>query len=120
VYGWTRRQLVEYRIIESYEGASPNGDAEVVGTTECNGATYELSQVIRVDQPSIEGMQTFPQFWSIREPKLPTGEVSGAVDTACHIAAWKELGLELGTQASFQLFATEAVNSSGSATITIS
>ncbi|KAH6908671.1 xylanase [Coprinopsis sp. MPI-PUGE-AT-0042] len=106
VYGWTRKPLVEYYIIESFGYLNPAAGALRVGNTTClnDGVStrYEIYQITRSNQPSIDGTQTFKQFWS------------------CHFGAWKDLGLEIGEELVYQLFATEGWYSSGKASITVS
>ena len=68
IYGWTREPLVEYYVVQSWGNWRPPG-AE-----------------------SIDGTQTFKQYWSVRKGKRTE-------DTVCltdHFQAWEELGLELG------------------------
>ncbi|KAL0958434.1 hypothetical protein HGRIS_000576 [Hohenbuehelia grisea] len=121
VYGWTRNPLIEYYIVESYGSYNPSSAAQKRGSVTCNGASYDILQTTRVNQPSIDGTQTFQQFWSVRNPKKnPGGSISGSVDTGCHFRAWASNGLNLGSSWNYQIVATEGYQSSGSATISVS
>ena len=92
-----------------------------MGTIYCDGANYDVLQTTRVNQPSIDGTQTFQQFWSARNPKRnPGGAISGNVSTACHIEGWKKYGMNLGLEHNYQILETYAYFSTGSSDITIS
>ncbi|KAF8160049.1 glycoside hydrolase family 11 protein [Crassisporium funariophilum] len=120
VYGWTRNPLIEYYVVESYGSYNPSSAAARKGTVNCDGATYDILQTTRVNQPSIDGTQTFQQYWSVRNPKrAPGGSISGTVSTGCHFNAWASLGMNLGNH-NYQVVATEGYKSSGTATITVS
>nr|CDS82539.1 glycoside hydrolase family 11 enzyme [uncultured eukaryote] len=121
VYGWTRSPLIEYYIVESYGSFNPSSAAAKKGSVSCDGATYDILTTTRVNAPSIDGTQTFQQFWSVRNPKKsPGGAISGSVNTGCHFNAWRNLGMNLGTSWNYQIVATEGFKSSGSASITVS
>ncbi|KAJ8092905.1 hypothetical protein PM082_023539 [Marasmius tenuissimus] len=121
VYGWTRSALIEYYVVESYGSYNPSSAAQRKGTVTCNGASYDVLSTWRYNAPSIDGTQTFQQFWSVRNPKKqPGGQISGSVDVACHFNAWSSFGMQLGSQHNYQIVATEGYQSSGSATITVS
>ncbi|KAF9459224.1 xylanase A [Collybia nuda] len=121
VYGWTRNALIEYYVVESYGSYNPSSAAQRKGTVSCNGASYDVLSTWRYNAPSIDGTQTFQQFWSVRNPKKqPGGSISGTVDTGCHFRAWSSFGMNLGSSHNYQIVATEGYQSSGSATITVS
>ncbi|ESK83352.1 xylanase a [Moniliophthora roreri MCA 2997] len=121
VYGWTRSLLIEYYIVESYGSYNPASAAQRKGTVTCDGASYDVLSTWRYNAPSIDGPQTFEQFWSVRNPKKQPGEsISGSVNVACHFNAWKSFGMDLGRQHNYQIVATEGYQSSGTATITVS
>jgi len=121
VYGWTRNALIEYYVVESYGSYNPASAAAKKGTVTCNGANYDILSTWRIDQPSIDGTQTFEQFWSVRNPKkTPGGAISGTVDVACHFNAWRNVGMNLGSNHYYQIVATEGYFSSGTAIITVS
>ena len=116
VYGWTRNPLIEYYVVENFGTYNPSSGATRMGSVNCNGGQYGLYKSTRVNQPSIDGTRTFDQFWSVREAKRS----SGTVDMSCHFNAWKNFGMNLGSEHNYQIVATEGYQSSGTATITVS
>lgn len=91
VYGWTREPLVEFYVVQSWGIWRPPGGA-AIATVEVDGAKYDIYRTERVNQPSIDGTQTFAQYWSVRKGKC----TEAVVDVSAHFAAWEEQGLELG------------------------
>jgi endo-1,4-beta-xylanase len=93
-----------------------------MGKVTCsNGVLYNIYQGMRYNSPSIDGTQTYPQFWSVRDPRVISGgAVAGIVDTKCHFGAWRDVGMQLGDEFAYQIFATEGRYSSGNVTITVS
>jgi len=118
-YGWTRSPLVEYYIIESYGTLIPTAGAVKKGTVVCDGASYGIYSAMRYNQPSIDGTQTFQQFWSVRNQKKSFGSINGTVTTACHFDAWKQAGMILGTSFSYQILGVVSSYATINATITI-
>ena len=111
VYGWTREPLVEYYVVQSWGNWRPPG-AAAIATVEIGDATYDIYETERVNQPSIDGIQTFKQYWSVRKGKRTE-------DTICltdHFRAWEEQGLTLGKLYEVAL-TVEGYQSSGTATI---
>lgn len=122
LYGWTRNPLVEYYVIESYGSYNPSScttGRQTFGTFESDGATYSIVRCQRIQQPSIEGTQTFDQYFSVRQPKKGFGSISGTITVANHFAAWERAGLNLGTH-DYMVLATEGYQSRGSSDITVS
>lgn len=115
VYGWTTSPLVEYYILESWDGYNPSSSGTYKGTVTSDGATYDIYESQRVNEPSIQGTATFNQYWSIRQ----TLRTSGTVTTSNHFNAWKKLGLSMGTF-NYQIVAVEAFSGSGQANVTVS
>ncbi|KAL2752931.1 glycoside hydrolase family 11 protein [Sodiomyces alcalophilus JCM 7366] len=114
VYGWTRNPLVEYYIVENFGDYDPSSNANGLGTVNCDGSTYDVAESWRHNAPSIDGTQTFQQYWSVRRNK----RTGGVVQTGCHFDAWRNAGLPIGNH-DYQIVATEGYFSSGYARITV-
>lgn len=99
VYGWTRSPLIEYYIVENFGTYDPSSAATVKGSVTADGSTYKILQTTRTQQPSIDGTQTFQQFWSVRASKRS----SGTVNVATHFNAWSALGMKLGSSHNYQV-----------------
>jgi endo-1,4-beta-xylanase len=111
VYGWTLNPLVEYYIIEAWGTWHPAGD-EHMGVIEVDGCTYDIYVTTRVEEPSINGTQTFAQFWSVRTEMRTEGTIS----VSEHFKAWEKAGMELGKM--FEVsFCVEGIYSSGEASV---
>ncbi|KAL0948748.1 hypothetical protein HGRIS_008881 [Hohenbuehelia grisea] len=119
IYGWTRYPLIEYYIVESFGTSDPSRSAQKQGTLTCNGASYDILQTTKLNQTSIDGTQTFQQFWSVRTPKKAPSQIIGSVDVACHFKGWANAGMNLGSSFSYQIVATEGHQSSGSAIVMV-
>jgi endo-1,4-beta-xylanase len=116
IYGWTQNPLIEYYIVESYGTWRPPGNnADLKGSVDVDGGTYEIYQTTRVDKPSIEGNKTFDQFWSVRKEK----RTSGTITVGPHFEAWKKFGLKMGTFYEVSLV-IEGYQSSGKANVKVS
>nr|AAO72739.1 xylanase [uncultured Cellvibrio sp.] len=119
-YGWTRNPLVEYYVIESYGSYNPascSGGTDY-GSFQSDGATYNVRRCLRTQQPSIDGTQTFYQYFSVRNPKKGFGNISGTITFANHANFWASKGLNLGNH-DYQVMATEGYQSTGSSDITV-
>jgi endo-1,4-beta-xylanase len=119
-YGWTRSPLVEYYVIESYGSYNPascSGGTDY-GSFTSDGATYNVRRCQRVNQPSIDGNQTFYQYFSVRNPKKGFGNISGTITFQNHANFWASKGLNLGSH-NYQVLATEGYQSQGSSDITV-
>jgi len=115
IYGWLTNPLVEYYITEL--GSLYTGDATYKGSVSSDGHTYSTYEHQQVNQPSIEGTQTFEQYldaWG--------GSSTGSnhtVTTANHFNHWSSLGMPVGSF-NYQILGTEAYNgASGSVNATV-
>ena len=121
LYGWTKSPLIEYYVIESYGSYNPascSGGTDY-GSFQSDGGTYNVRRCQRVQQPSIEGTQTFYQYFSVRTPKKGFGNISGTITVANHFNFWASKGLNLGSH-DYMVLATEGYQSRGSSDITVS
>jgi endo-1,4-beta-xylanase len=118
VYGWTRNPLVEYYIVDSWGSSRPPGAWEVnrtrIGEITVDGGTYDIWTSDRINQPSIDGTNTFKQYWSVRR----TPRTSGTISVSEHFKKWQELGMDM-TGGLYEVALTvEGYNNSGTAEIT--
>lgn len=118
VYGWTRQPLIEYYIVESWGSWRPPGAPFPVGSVTVDGAEYDIYKTTRVEQPSIDDIQTFDQYWSVRrtKPKTEGTKIEGTISVSKHFDAWKKCGLELGKMYEVAL-TIEGYQSQGKATV---
>jgi endo-1,4-beta-xylanase len=105
IYGWLTNPLVEYYITEL--GSLYTGNATYKGSVSSDGHTYNTYEHEQVNQPSIEGTQTFEQYldaWG--------GSSTGSnhtVTTSNHFNHWRNLGMPVGNF-NYQILGTEAYN----------
>lgn len=93
IYGWTQNPLVEYYIVDDwFTKPSPSYLGTKKGEITVDGDTYDIYTYTRVNQPSIEGTSTFPQFFSVRR----NARQCGHIDITAHFKKWNEVGLKLG------------------------
>ena len=115
LYGWSTNPLVEYYVMENYNGSPPTAGT-FKGTVSSDGGTYNIYEHQQVNQPSIQGTTTFEQYLAIRTS--PTG--SGTITTQNFINAWASHGMNLGTM-NYQIMATESFGGgSGNSSVSVS
>ncbi|MCL1904030.1 MAG: glycoside hydrolase family 11 protein, partial [Oscillospiraceae bacterium] len=122
VYGWTRKDnnapLVEFYIVDDWGEWRPPGSGSK-GDVVIGGITYEIFETTRVNQPSILGVTTFQQYWSVRKTK-PTrganGNIKGTINVSDHFKAWEAKSLKMGSLYEVSL-CIEGYNSTGKADV---
>ena len=114
LYGWSTSPLVEYYVIENYDGSPPTAGT-FMGTVTSDGGTYNIYEHQQVNQPSIQGTTTFEQYLAIRTS--PTS--SGTITFSNFVNAWASHGMNLGTM-NYQIMATESFGGgSGNSSVTV-
>ncbi len=111
VYGWTREPLVEFYVVQSWGNWRPPG-AEAIATITIADSQYDIYKTTRVNQPSIDGTQTFDQYWSVRKGK----RTEDTITLSEHFRVWEDLGLEMGKLYEIAL-TVEGYQSSGTAAV---
>ena len=113
IYGWTTSPLVEYYICEF--GSVANGTFK--GSVSSDGHNYNTYEHTQVNQPSIQGTQTFNQYldnWG----GSSTGS-NHSVTTGNHFNHWRSIGMNMGAF-NYQILGTEAYGGrSGSVNATV-
>ena len=106
IYGWTRKPLVEYYILENWEGELPSTTS--FGTISVDGGTYDM---YKVTITQYEG-EPITQLWSIRNEKRKSGTVS----VNKHFETWEKYGFKLGKLYEVTL-CVEGIRGTGQASI---
>jgi len=115
IYGWSKKPLIEWYIVDDWYGdgiigpAKIGGNAVKKGEFTVDGATYFIYQATRVNQPSIEGTTTFPQYFSVRQTRRQCGTIS----ITEHFKEWEKIGMLLGANMYEAKFLIEAGGGTG-------
>jgi endo-1,4-beta-xylanase len=115
IYGWSRNPLIEYYIVEDWFAngvigpGAMGGGATKKGEFEVDGAVYFIYEATRVQKPSIDGTQTFKQFFSVRQETRQSGTIS----ITEHFKQWEKLGMKLGTNMYEAKFVVEVGSGKG-------
>jgi len=118
LYGWSKNPLVEYYVVDSWGGFTPPGPTAVpLGTVDSDGGIYLIYRMRRIEQPSIAGIASFDQYWSVRTERRPLRRNS-IITLANHVAAWRRAGMELGSL-EYQVLATEGFGSTGASMVSL-
>ena len=103
IYGWSRNPLVEYYVCESGFWTSPPNAGALGGSSKgsftIDGSVYDLYVSTRTQKPSIDGTQTFNQYWSVRR----TPRTCGHISLSEHWKQWAKSGMPLGTMVEAKL-----------------
>lgn len=109
IYGWTVDPLVEYYIVDDWFTKPGSYLGSKKGEITVDGDTYDIYQNTRVQQPSIKGTETFPQYFSVRR----NARQCGHIDLTAHFEKWEGLGMQMGKMYEAK-FLVEAGGGSGS------
>ena len=86
IYGWSQNPLIEYYILEDYQGPLPG--SPIIGTFHVDGSNYDI---YKVNLASFDA-DPLMQILSIRNKKRKKGSVS----VTEHFKTWETLGVKLG------------------------
>lgn len=128
IYGWVERckgqyPTVEYYIVDAWGDWRPPGNEELLGTVDSDGKSYDIYRSVRYNQPSINGTETFYQYWSVRKngtnPAVvnQTRTLEGRITVSNHFAAWEKAGLDMSGQMYEVSLNVEGYRSSGEANV---
>ena len=120
-YGRTQDPSVEYHIIEGWNEHEPPSVSNnlLSGTAVINGNEYDVFMMYRINQPGLDGTETFPQYWSVRKENAVQNNtddhIEGAIDISKHFASWEAFGFDTSGALYEAMFFVEGYRSSGTA-----
>ena len=122
IYGWTRKPLVEYYIVEGWgDWRPPGNEGQKKGSCTLDNKTYDIYMSTRYNKPSIEGDTTFNQYWSVRttsgSQNNVTNNMKGTVSVSKHFDAWSKAGLDMSGTLTEVSLNIEGYRSNGSANV---
>ena len=122
-YGWTKNPTVEYYIVDGWNEWGPPSISrtQLSGTAVINGNEYDVFKTFRMNQPDLIGVQTFPQYWSVRKENAAQNNtddrIEGSIDISKHFAAWEAFGFDTSGALDEAMFFVEGCHSSGTANL---
>ena len=111
VYGWSRKPLIEFYIVENWLSEYRPGDwvgNEKKGDFLIDGAYFTVYKNTRTG-PSIDGDTTFTQYFSIRDNPRDCG----TIDITAHFKVWEQQGMKLGLMHEAKILGEAGSNSYG-------
>lgn len=111
IHGWTLESIVEFFIVDDwYNKPGANLLGQKKGEFTVDGANYEIYTNQRVQQPSIAGTQTYPQYFSVRS----SARQCGHIDISAHFKQWESLGMNMGDEMRQLMYYIEVGGGTGS------
>ncbi len=99
VHGWTQNRLAEYYVVEDWGSFRPD-TLDYKGSAEIDGREYLLYLRRRYNDPCVEGVEFYDQFWSVRSDSgYKAGEsshIENTVNLDAHFKEWSEHGMFTG------------------------
>ena len=127
-YGWLddckgQYPTVEYYIVEGWGSWRPPGNAGSMGTVTSDGKSYDIYRTVRNNEPSINGTETFFQYWSVRKQNENPArdqqetDIKSTITVSNHFAAWEKAGMDMSGTMYEVSFNIEGYQSNGSANV---
>jgi len=113
IYGWTVDPLMEFYVVDNHFSYKPPGGKGYRGDIEVDGGVYEVFTDTRVNQPSIQGTQTFEQIFSVRKDL----RTEGIITLSEHFKAWEKMGLDVSGKIFEIALCVEGFRTDGQATV---
>ncbi len=122
-YGGTQTPNMEFYIIEGWNEWEPPSISRnlLSGTAVINGNEYDVFKMYRMNQPGIDGTESFPQYWSVRKENAAQNNTDdhteGSIDISKHFASWEAFGFDTSGALYEAMFFVEGYRSSGTANL---